>query len=162
MEGEGKKKTTAEMSEDIFLDNISAPLNATAKLKNCHLQLQKLWLTQNTMYNNKIFLFIHLCFSWIHSREISGIPDQLRLVVNIGIIYETFIIKLLYSVRNWELGHIQMIWGLRSQNKPLIKKKLLWIFCHCLRHEKLDNFVPKKSSGSSRKELVGNGSCGAM
>lgn len=42
---------------------------------------------------------------------------------NIGIIYETFIIKWLYSVRNSELGHIQMIWGLRSQNKPLIKKK---------------------------------------
>lgn len=53
-----------------------------------------------------------------------------------------------------------MIQGLGSQNKPLIKK-ILWIFCHCLRHEKLDNFVPK-SSGSSRKELVGNGSCGAM
>lgn len=42
-----------------------------------------------------------------------------------------------------------MIYGLRSQNKPLIKK-ILCIFCHCLRHEKLDHFVPK-SSGSSRK-----------
>lgn len=78
-----------------------------------------------------------------HFRHLAQeVSHRLGLVVNIDIYFETFIINLLYSVRNWELGHIQMIWRLRSQNKPLINNN--WIFYHFLIHEELDNFVKEK------------------
>lgn len=122
------------MSQDIVLSNISAPLKAEAELKRATFSRKKLRRSRDGIYNNYRYLVIPICHP-IRLQTAERMPSRKtrlplsvrRLVVNIGIIYETFIIKLLYSVRNWELGHIQMMRGLGSQNKPLIKE-ILWIF----------------------------------